>query len=495
MSHPPAEPRARRFGLASVGLGIVLGIPAFALVSGTWPGVGFAEDVRTVNRLTDMNKKALEAYAVSDFDKARQILKQALDTCRTSGLEKHPIAARTHIHMGVVLIGGLNQRDLGVRQFQKALEIQPDIQVTRNVATPEVVSAFKEALALLESGGVSRTLGPRSGEGGDEAGGDGDASGDRSRAGASAGVIHTPVTKARKGQAILLMARLGSNLGAADKVVLSWKGADDEVFASKEMARSGNKYAAQIPAAATKGKSVVYFIEAQDSEGTVLASAGGESKPIAVALGAGGGGKKCEPDDEECEEGAGGEGGPPLFFALMGGWGAGYTTGNADRTSSLKVSAGFAPSAAAHIAPEVGYFLKPDLRLSLQARFQIVAGPNALAIDGMDKAAPSLGIAALARAAWFFGGDKLHPYASAALGGGQIRHVVVFTSAQKMCGKSGQTTCIDTVTAGPIFLGGGGGATYDLTDKLALVVDLNALIAFTKFTFHFDIDAGLALRL
>jgi hypothetical protein len=179
----------------------------------------------------------------------------------------------------------------------------------------------------------------------------------------------------------------------------------------------------------------------------------------------------------------------------MGGWGAGYATGSADRTSSLKVSAGFAPAAAAHIAPEAGYFLKPDLRLSLQARFQIVAGPNAMMVDGVDKAAPSLGIAALARAAWFFGGDKLHPYASAALGGGQIRHVVVFSGGQKMCGKSGQTTCIDTVTAGPIFVGGGGGATYDLTDKLALVVDLNALVGFTKFTFHFDIDAGLALRL
>ena len=117
-----------------------------------------------------------------------------------------------------------------------------------------------------------------------------------------------------------------------------------EVFSTKEMTRSGNKYAAQIPAGATKGKSVVYFIEAQDSEGTVLASAGGESKPIAVALGAGeGGGKKCASDDEDCEEEPAGEGGRPLFIALMGGWGAGYATGNADRTSSLKVSPGFAP--------------------------------------------------------------------------------------------------------------------------------------------------------
>lgn len=507
MSNPSVESRSRRFGVAQVGVALGLCFLTFFLLAAASPGAARAEDTKTINRVTEMNKKALEAYTVGDFQKARQLLKQALDTCNGSGLDRHAIAARTHIHLGVVMVGGLNQRELGVKQFQRALEIQPDIQVTRNVATPEVVSAFKEALATLESGGAAGPGGGRTagadGEGepgaGDDEGGGGSARSDggrRSPGTASTGVIHTPVTKAKKGQPVLVTARLGSSVGVADKVVLSWKGSGEDDFTSKDMSRSGNKYAAQIPAASARGKSVVYFIEAQDSEGTVLASAGGESKPITVALGAGdgGGGKKCDPDDEGCDEDGGGAE-APLFLALMGGWGGGYAGGTADRTSNLKVNAGLAPASVAHIAPEVGYFWKPDLRLSLQARIQIVAGPNEMTLNGMDKAAPKLGFAALARASWFFGEGALHPYASVALGGGQIRHVVVFSSAQKMCGKGGQQTCIDSVTAGPIFVGGGGGATYDLTENLALVGDVSALLGFTKFTFHLDFNAGLALRI
>lgn len=498
MSHPFHEPRALRSGLALV---CFFSFATFALTSS---GVAHAEDVKTINRVTDMNRRALEAYAASDFSKARQILKQALDVCNATGLDRHAIAARTHIHMGVVMIGGLNQRELAVKQFQRALEIQPDIQVTRNVASPDVLTAFREASATLEAGGRGGDSERGGGDGG-EAGGDSDEGGEgrarsetpRRPGTSSTGVIHAPVTRARAGEPILVTARLGANVSSAQKVVLSWKAAGDDDFTSKDMTRSGSKYAAQIPASAAKGRTVSYYIEAQDSEGTVLASAGGEAKPITVALGAG---KKCPEGEEDCgDEGRDGDvaGGPPLFFALMGGWGAGYTTGSADRTSSLKVAAGFAPASIAHIVPEVGYFLKPDMRLSLQARIQFVGGPNRLLdSNGMVQAdAPGVGVAVLARMAWFFGAGSLHPYASVALGGGQIRHVVVFGKGTKMCGTSGGASCIDTVTAGPIFAGGGGGATYDLTSNLALVVELNALAGFTKFTFHFDLNGGLALRI
>lgn len=492
MSHPLHEPRALRSGLALVCFF------SLATVTLSSSGVAHAEDVKTINRVTDMNRKALEAYEISDFSKARQLLKQALDICNAAGLDRHAIAARTHIHMGVVMIGGLNQRELAIKQFQRALEIQPDIQVTRNVASPDVVAAFREAAAALAAG--------EGGEGGDEgdgAGGDSDEGGGgrtRSEPGRrpgapSTGVIHAPVTRAKSGEPILVTARLGANVSSAEKVVLSWKAAGEDDFSSKDMTRSGNKYAAQIPASAAKGRTVSYYIEAQDSEGTVLASAGGEAKPITVALGAG---KKCPEGEDDCGDEGGGDlaAGPPLFFALMGGWGAGYTTGSADRSSALQVAAGFAPASVAHIAPEVGYFLKPDMRLSLQARFQIVAGPNRLLdSSGKEQPAAGLGVAVLARLAWFFGEGALRPYASVALGGGQIRHVVLFGKGSKMCGASGMASCIDTVTAGPIFAGGGGGATYELTSNLAAVVELNALAGFTKFTFHFDINGGLALRI
>jgi hypothetical protein len=493
MPHPIREARELRFRPIS----ICLGLCALAVIASAPLHEARAEDPKTINKVTEMNKKALEAYAVSDFNKARQILKQALDLCNSSGLEKHAITARTHIHMGVVMVGGLNQRDLGLKQFQKALEIQPDIQVTRNVATPDVLAAFKEAAASVDAAGGATTppQGGGSGDDGADAGGEGSP-----RSASTSGIIHTPVTKAKAGQAILITARLGSNVTGYEKVVLGFKAQGDDDFTTKDMTKAGNKFAAQIPAGAAHGRAVLYFIEAQDSEGTVLASVGGESKPLSVALG---GGKKCpEPAEGEepgdCEEGGGeggegGEGGPPLFFALLAGWGGGYTTGYADRTNTLKVTPGFAPSSIAHVAPEVGYFLKPDLRLSLQARIQIVGGPNAMTVNGVAKPAAGLGVAVFARASWFFDVAGVHPYATVALGGGQIRHVVLFSKADKTCGNN--QSCIDSVTAGPVFVGGGGGLMYDLTRNLGLVADVNGLVGFTKFTLHLDLNAGVALRI
>jgi len=476
-----SELRGLRFGLAvTLVVSMVAMVPASAAVA--------AEDPQVMAKVTDLNKRALEAYAASDLSQARQLLKEALELCETSGLEKHAITARTYIHIGVVLVGGMKQKELGVKQFRKALEIQPEIQVTRNVATPDVLEAFSEAQAGARAGGAAD-------DGGDAGGGD-------EGAGQGAGVIHTPVTKGKAGAPILITVKLGGNLSAAKKVVLSFRGADDEEFATKDMARAGGgRYAAQIPSAATKGKSVAYFVEAQDDEGTVLGAAGGQSKPFSVALG--GGKKKCpEPaegeEESDCneddDEGGSGAGGPRLFISLGGGSGLGYATGSGDRTDHLKVIGGFAVSSAAHLAPEIGYFLTPDLRLSLQARVQIVGGPNELSLDGKTLAAHKMAVAALARASWFFGSGGLRPYVAAALGGGQISHVVLFEKA-KICGQDGATSCIDSVTAGPVFVGGGAGLTYDFTDNLGALVEVNSLLGFPKFTFHLDVNAGIALRI
>ena len=484
-----SELRRLRFGLALVlVISFLATVPTGAAVA--------AEDPTVIAKVTDLNKKALEAYESADLNKARQFLKQALEICETSGLEKHAITARTYIHIGVVLVGGMKQKDLGIKQFRKALEIQPDIQVTRNVATPDVLEAFNEAAASPGGGGDAAGGEPAAG-GGDEDGDDSKSAG-RAPAAQATGMIHTPVTRAKPGAPILIAVKLGANLTAATKVVLSYRGPGDDDFVAKDMARAaGGRYAGQIPASAAKGKSVAYFVEAQDDEGTVLGAAGGESKPITVALG--GGKKKCPEPAEgeeaaECDDDEGGGGGPSVFISLGGGTGVGYATGFGDRTNTLKVApAGFASSSVAQLVPEIGYFVSPDLRLSLQARVQIVAGPNELSIDGKSLAAHKMAVAALARASWFFGEGGLRPYVSVALGGGQISHVVLFQKA-KICGKDGGTSCIDSVTAGPIFVGGGAGLTYDFTQNVGVLVELNSLLGFTKFTFHLDVNAGLALR-
>jgi tetratricopeptide (TPR) repeat protein len=106
-----------------------------------------ADEAEMIGRVTKMNKKAIEEYENLNFEEARKILREALDVCTANGLDKHPIKARTHIHLGIVIFAGFKQKELALKQFRKALDIQPDIRLTKSLANPEIQAAFDEALA------------------------------------------------------------------------------------------------------------------------------------------------------------------------------------------------------------------------------------------------------------------------------------------------------------------------------------------------------------
>ena len=81
---------------------------------------------------------------------------------------------------------------------------------------------------------------------------------------------------------------------------------------------------------------------------------------------------------------------------------------------------------------------------------------------------------------------------------GTIRHVAEFQS-QNNCGtpppgsQTGNQTCVDTVPSGPVFIGAGAGVLYNVTPAFALTLGTNALVGFTKFTFHVDLNLGVAV--
>src|SRR3982751_6156919 len=130
------------------------------------PGPAAADDQAAVNKVTGLNKRAIDAYNKQDYDTARALLKEALELCASAGLDKHAIRARTHIHFGIV---GFKQREVGLKQFRKALDVQPDIKLTKTLATPELQDAFEEAVLAGESGGGGGAA--TAGGGGDAAGG------------------------------------------------------------------------------------------------------------------------------------------------------------------------------------------------------------------------------------------------------------------------------------------------------------------------------------
>lgn len=362
-------------------------------------------DQAAVDKVTALNKKALDAYSKENYDDARALLKEALELCANAGLDQHPITARTHIHFGAVAIVGFKQREVGIKQFRKALEIQPDIKLTKSIATPELQDAFEEA--VLASNGAA---------------GGGTAAGEE-------GGGANPAQQADEGE------EGGAPPSRARKPPPRKKRGDDD-------------------------------------------------------------------DEKEDKEAGGGQSGT-LFFALAGGTGFGIASGKGalDPNAHQLAGAGFALAQAGQVAPEIGYFAARDLLLSAALRVQFVTGlngkPNAGCSGGFCDPG-STAVAAFVKGTWLLGEGPLHITVGGQIGGGYIRHAVVFpndTTCKASATSSATQQCVDTLNGGPFLIGPTAGLFWELGNAVDLIFAVNSALGLPNFTFNFDLQAGVGVRL
>jgi hypothetical protein len=402
----------RPFSLLFVLVAVVVGVQiATTAVASAAP----AGDPAAVAKVTNLNKKALEAYNQQDYDTARDLLKQALEICTSAGLDQHPITARTHVHFGAVAIVGFKQREVGLKQFRKALEIEPDIKLTKSLVTPELQDAFEEAV-------------------------------------------------------LASIAKGGGGAAAA--------GGEDQGTAGGAAAAGGNEYQAEI------------------------AAAGGEDedehphpKPKPRK-------KKSDEDEDnkDKEEGAGQKG--TIYLGLTIGSSAGIASGKGHMDPTHQLSApGFAVGQLGQIEPQIGFFVNSTTLLSLVGRLQYVSGlngENACGPNGNVFCNPLTVVGAvLARATFLMSDGPFRFTVGGQIGGGYVAHAVVFADTKCAPSSSGpfNTQCVDALLGGPFLIGPTAGVLYELGDTFNLVAGVNTELGAPKFTFNFDIDIGLALRL
>jgi hypothetical protein len=476
---------------------LLRGVCALLLVLSLTTRAGAESQDDTIAKITQMNKDAVTAYQAQKFDDARKILKQALDLADATGLQQHPITARTHIHMGIVIISGFKQRDLGIKQFKKALEIQATINLTKALVTPELTEAFNEAKGAAAAAPVAPppAASPEPAEAPSEPASPPAATASPDQDEEASGIVHQPITDGKKGSAISVTVGVQADL-KFDKMVLAYRPEGATDFLGREMkAVAEGRYGAEIPTTATVGATVAYYIEADDAEGNAVATKGTVDNPLVINLG--GAKAAVHKSEEESEEEEDDEPDHQYFVGLMLGTGFGWATGTGDTNHDVSISpAGIAPATLLHIAPEFGYWLTSSLMLSVQLRYQIITGTVDPYFNGMDYKTAKYAFAAFAKATWKLGDDEgsLHPFFSLMAGGGYIRHVVTLhpMRAPTGCGPMMNQTCVDTIQGGPILVGPGGGIFYDLTDSLSLVGQANAVLGFWDFTFNLDINVGLA---
>jgi hypothetical protein len=110
---------------------------AAALAFATGPVRAAEPGAATIARVVALNREAIALYQKAEFEAARASLEQALALCESAGLDRHPVAARTHVHLGIVEVGGFGRKDRARAQFAAALAIVPDVELTPGLDSPE----------------------------------------------------------------------------------------------------------------------------------------------------------------------------------------------------------------------------------------------------------------------------------------------------------------------------------------------------------------------
>ena len=84
------------------------------------------------------------------------------------------------------------------------------------------------------------------------------------------------------------------------------------------------------------------------------------------------------------------------------------------------------------------------------------------------------------------------------IGGGNIRHALVFPDKTCKASATGTTTqtCVDTLAGGPFLIGPTVGLLLrDRRHRSNLILAVNTALGVPNFTFNFDIGAGIGFRI
>ncbi len=431
---------------------------ALALI---WLSAGlpaWAQNVRRLeNQILEMHRDAMVRYDELEFEKAKELLREALALAAEHRLQDEPIMARVYADLAVVYASGLNDRAGAERALTRAVEIDPAIEIDPAYESP----ALDELLADIKRRAAAQGTDPAALD-----------------CKAVAGIAHEPLSRAEGGEPVTIVAVVSPRLRASE-VRVHHRGQDDDGdYSSLRMALEGEcSFTVALPRAVVRSPGLGYYIAAYDASGRVLAESGTADAPHVMAVrGAGTG---------EGSGTASASAAPRLFVSLAAGSALAYLRGSTEQVDS-DIQCCVAPELA-HVRAELGFYLTPQSSLSAAFRLGFPIGAD---LPGHAVAAPAL-LVRLRRAAEA-GGTGLQ--LSAVLGAGYARHTVGLEATM-----SGGDT--DTAAAGPLLLGGGGGYVMELGGSLRLAAELDLLVgvpvvpefvgAKTAFGVHLGFDLAL----
>jgi len=524
--------------IALVAVSLALGGVALA------PRTAMAQDQAAVDKLVQMNKKALDDYDTLDWDAAKRILLDALVAGKKAGLDNHPVMGRTYIHLGAVYITGFKDRQKGLQSFQRALEIDPTIQLSKGIETAEVTATFTEAQRSARSGGSASSGGgddnapPKKKRRGPVMEGDTASSDDHPKAKkhrpsgdeepdlpAHVGALDCPEPdEAIIDKPLTVRCVVAPSLPVAS-VYLMYRAPDKQDYNEVLMTKSPKGWLqAKIPKKAVTGKSIQFYFEGRNAAGKPVVANGGADSPNIVlvveeesrgeASRAGAG----EEDENPLEENEGNQrprirlgrvdkeregldtrfGKRKWWIGIGIGTGYGYAKGNGFEAVNRSLpqepfhslQSQFVPGLAwagiGQLEPEVGYAFTPGMALSVAGRLQYTA-PAAKYADFTYKGA----IGVMAKLLFYTKQSQLRFFIGPLVGGGNFR----FLGYPDAGSSNGYSDFKDTIVAGPFLAGAAGGLYYEAAKSTSLVVEINEIAGLPTFGLVTDINFALQFNI
>lgn len=196
-------------------------------------------------------------YLATDFASAEKKLNEALKVCGAKACS-NPVRARIHVSLGVVQ-GGQGKLAEAKAQFVSGLEVDPTVELDKDLATPELKTAFEEA--------KSQVLGALSVE---EV--------------VLEEIAHTPPTEQALHTPLPIFVVVPEGINAS-RVQLRYRapGADD--FKSMNLPKLDTGFGGNVPCRdLTQEGVLVYYVQALDETGAVVMTAGTLAQPFRVRI-------------------------------------------------------------------------------------------------------------------------------------------------------------------------------------------------------------------
>jgi hypothetical protein len=230
-----------------------------------------AETLKEIHSLTSEAAAAFESYS---YRKAQARLERALSLAAAAGISRDARMAEVHVMLGVAAVAGANDLYRGLHAFVKALRLNPGVQIPRKVLTPQLSEIFARARQTVKQIGKPPTIRLARASAG---------AADKPQKSGVSGLSHTPIDSAKRGYPIVVKAEAGADI-QAHRVILFYRQAGVVQFKELGMQRSGNVFRAAVPAEATSGRYIHYYLEARDQRGRLAASFGSSRSPSVVII-------------------------------------------------------------------------------------------------------------------------------------------------------------------------------------------------------------------